>query len=723
MSVAHRFAWWALAAGAALGLLAGCAPAASSRGAPYRASRVPLPARSRGIFPGLRYTYRGVARLRYASPPASAALAGANDLLATGPAAILAATNTGIYRSADGGRTWARVFTGPRLWGWSALDAMPGGGYAALGERLGRGMRVQDGGVTAGTAPPAPVIAFSADGIHWRLRTARSPFAYGGPVLLQDQIALSGSGPHAIGFAVPDPIQTFFGSPPLRTTDGGRTWARLAAPQDATGLSLLPGGRTVYVTATGPAALGSSCYGAVYQSTDAGATWHLLASSCEPYPLMAVQFTDARRGFAAGGQNVKFGGGQVFEATVDGGRTWQTRWRTRPENGPVSDNGIVRIAMTGLRNGFVLTGGCTDGENGPCGGTVYATTDGGFRWLHTTQGAAMPGALSVAVLGSGRAIAAGPAGAGTAITSDAGLTWTAEDPAAWVGTGAYSASGSTALWSNSLGTYLTTDAGRHWAPVTLPAARGWRYATWLATAPDDLLGIEPNDQDYATLTSADGGLHWTRALIARRVSPADTLVGFALGTGPDAVALVGPGSECLSAAQVTKIQQSKPGWSPPSGASLLFTSADGGAHWRKASADLPFGVSDAVDVAVSGPRIAVTDSCYRLELSPDSGRHWRAEALGHGQFCLISEFGREIWLTCGSWLLHSTDGGARWMLYRLPAAAAARHSAALGGVAYPFTGVYATGPDSAVTPDGGSLLLTTDGGRTWTQRWPPLPGD
>ncbi len=379
--------------------------------------------------------------------------------------------------------------------------------------------------------------------------------------------------------------------------------------------------------------------------------------------------------------------------------------------------------MTGLRNGFVLTGGCTDGENGPCGGTVYATTDGGFRWLHTTQGAAMPGALSVAVLGSGRAIAAGPAGAGTAITSDAGLTWTAEDPAAWVGTGAYSASGSTALWSNSLGTYLTTDAGRHWAPVTLPAARGWRYATWLATAPDDLLGIEPNDQDYATLTSADGGLHWTRALIARRVSPADTLVGFALGTGPDAVALVGPGSECLSAAQVTKIQQSKPGWSPPSGASLPFTSADGGAHWRKASADLPFGVSDAVDVAVSGPRIAVTDSCYRLELSPDSGRHWRAEALGHGQFCSISEFGREIWLTCGSWLLHSTDGGARWMLYRLPAAAAARHSAALGGVAYPFTGVYATGPDSAVTPDGGSLLLTTDGGRTWTQRWPPLPGD
>ncbi len=285
VSFAHRFAWWALAAGAALGLLAGCAPAASSRGAPYRASRVPLSARYRGIFPGLRYTYRGVARLRYASPPASAALAGANDLLATGPAAILAATNTGIYRSADGGRTWARGFTGPRLWGWSALDAMPGGGYAALGERLGRGMRVQDGGVTAGTAPPAPVIAFSADGIHWQLRTARSPFAYGGPVLLEDQIALSGSGPHAVGFAVPDPIQTFFGSPPLRTTDGGRTWARLAAPQDATGLSLLPGGRTVFVTATGPAALGSRCYGAVYQSTDAGATWHLLASSCQPYPL------------------------------------------------------------------------------------------------------------------------------------------------------------------------------------------------------------------------------------------------------------------------------------------------------------------------------------------------------------------------------------------------------------------------------------------------------
>src|SRR5262249_56080804 len=141
-------------------------------------------------------------------------------------------------------RRGAGVVGGAGLWGWSSVDAMPSGGYAALGERLGRGMRVQDGATTAGTAPPTQVIAFSADGIRWRLRTAKFPRAKGGPVPPEDQIALSGSGPHAIGFAVPDPIQTFFSSLPLRTTDGGRTWTRLTAPLDATGLSLLPGGRT-----------------------------------------------------------------------------------------------------------------------------------------------------------------------------------------------------------------------------------------------------------------------------------------------------------------------------------------------------------------------------------------------------------------------------------------------------------------------------------------------
>jgi hypothetical protein len=207
-------------------------------------------------------------------------------------------------------------------------------------------------------------------------------------------------------------------------------------------------------------------------------------------------------------------------------------------------------------------------------------------------------ALSIAVPGPGRAIAAGAAGAGTAITADSGRTWNAQDPAAWVGTGAFSGAGRTALWSNSLGTFLSTDAGRQRTPVTLPAAGGWRYATWLDTAPDDLLGIEPNNQDYATLTSADGGRHWTRSLIPRDVPPADALLGSALGSARNAVAFVGPGTDCHGPDQVTKIQQSKPGWSPPSGTSLLFTSADGGAHWQPAGA-LPFGVPDVAAAAIS----------------------------------------------------------------------------------------------------------------------------
>jgi hypothetical protein len=64
-----------------------------------------------GPFPGLRYRDGGTVPLQGTPPPASSALPGANDLLSTAAtdtagATVLAAADSGIWRSTDGGASW-----------------------------------------------------------------------------------------------------------------------------------------------------------------------------------------------------------------------------------------------------------------------------------------------------------------------------------------------------------------------------------------------------------------------------------------------------------------------------------------------------------------------------------------------------------------------------------------------------------------------------------------
>ncbi|HXP21132.1 MAG TPA: hypothetical protein VN840_15930 [Streptosporangiaceae bacterium] len=679
------------------------------------APTAPVPARVRlphGLFAGLHGRYGGRARLTSAPPPASAALPGASDLLAAGRV-VLAATDQGIWRSADGGASWRLVLTGIRAW---SLTAVPAGGYAAIGDRPAR------------NGPGPAVLATSADGMRWRIMRVRasgtrafSSFGYG------YRFALTGLGPTAVGLAVPDVLAYWPGGTPMRSTDGGRAWAPIALPrasrslrEASTGLAIADGGRTMFVTAPGS---GTRCAGAVYRSADAGATWALLPGSCQRYPLMAVQFINARTGFAAGGMPSKFGGAQVVEFTSDGGRTWHTRWRTSRENGPRADDGIVRLDMVTARRGWALTGGCVGGQNGPCGGLVYATTDGGFRWYRTGQGA-----TSIAALGTGRGRAlAGADGADVlAITADGGRIWSRQAPPRWVRTTAFSGIGSAQLWANTLGGYLSGDAGARWSGARWLGTARFSYQTVLAAPSGRLLSYS---ESLVTLASSDGGQTWTSSAVPDRRRD-DQLLTVALGTGGTAFAATGAGAECATSAEIRRTEQVKPGWKPPPGRSALFTSEDGGARWRPAGVVLPFGVGFPAASAADGRRVAIVDACGRLQLSADGGLRWHAESLGKSVFCEVSVLRSAVWLSCQSdltafWVLHSIDGGATWTVYRLPVAAAA-NGISTGGPAPAAdigqTGIFATGPDSAIMPAGGSIWRTTDGGRSWTQSWPALPG-
>lgn len=677
---------------------AACGPATSTG---TTATPAGTPRATRGnAFPGLRYHDAGMARIISMAAPSSGALGGANDLLPVGRV-LLAATDTGLARSVDGGASWTDVLTGIPMW---SLTAAASGGVVALGERQ------------SGAGPGQPVIATSQDGVHW----ATEPVRIAGPSPIWPfgdgyRIAFSGIGAGSIGIAVPDIVASSAGGTPMRSTDGGRDWSPLSLHGATSGLDMLAGGRTVYATAPGP---NGRCAGAVYRSVDGGATWALLPASCQPYPLYSVQFLDATNGFAAGGLPAKLNGAQVVEATTDGASSWQTRWRTAPETGTDNADEIVRLDMVDAEHGWAITGGCVGGENGPCGGSVYVTSDGGAIWNRTNQTA-----VSIAGLSASRAVTGDSRTGISAVTIDGGRTWQSQAPPGAVATTGFSGAGGWLLWLTNLGTFQSRISPGEWKTFDPPAMAGAVNESWSLAPPGDLLGLAmTGGAPLQVRVSTNDGLTWNDVGVGQP-GPSLGISTGGLGPGGRAALLTGSG-QCLSQQQIRATEAKKPGWSPPAEPGMLFTSSDSGRHWRLANGGLPFSPNLAGDVAVSGSLLVAIDACGNLQSSTNGGHSWHKAPLGNSSLCSPSAFRNEVWVECGSagspgrtWVLHSTNAAATWSLRRLPA------GTGIDGSAPGLNGIVAIGPRSAVMPAGGSLWITRDGGKTWTQSWPALPGE
>lgn len=694
-AVGVRAYYWLLAV---MCLAAAACGSATSAGTTSTPAGNPRSAQG-SVFSGLRYHDAGTARIIAMAAPPSGALGGTNDLLSVGQV-VLAATDTGLARSVDGRASWTEVLTGIPMW---SLTAAATGGFVALGERQ------------SGAGPGQPVIATSLDGVHWGTEPVRLagpspawPFGDG------YRIAFSGIGAGAVGIAVPDIVASSAGGAPLRSTDGGRDWSPLSLQGATSGLDMLAGGRTVYTTAPGP---NRQCAGAVYRSVDGGATWALLPASCQPYPLYSVQFLDATDGFAAGGAPAKLNGAQVVEATTDGATSWQTRWRTPPETGTANADEIVRLDMVDAQHGWALTGGCVGGENGPCGGSVYVTSDGGATWNRTAQTA-----VSIAGISAARAVAGDSRTGISAVTIDGGRTWRSQAPPGAVATAGFSGAGGWLLWLTSLGTFQSRSSADSWKAFDPPAMAGASDESWSLAPPGDLLGIAMTGAAPPQVrASSNDGVTWNDVGV-RQPTPSLGISNGGLGPGGRAALLTGSG-QCLSRQQIGATEAKKPGWKPPTAPGTLFTSSDSGRHWQLANGGLAFSPSLAGDVAVSGPLLVAIDACGNLQVSTNGGHSWQKADLGSSSLCSPSAYRNEVWIECGSagaptaWVLHSTDAAATWSARRFPA------GTGIDGAAPALSGIVAIGPRSAVMPAGGSLWITRDGGKTWTQSWPALPGE
>ena len=234
-----------------------------------------------------------------------------------GYAAVGGGRASDLYRTTDGGRTWAVVgrgqpFTGPirftsRAAGW------------ALGGHL---YRTVDGGHSwRQQRPPAPFL----EGLPGRF-AALSMFGQRGVLAVEIPSGMLG---HSI-FDV--------------TSDGGVSWIRREGPQDGvfgnTGpprtLDATDADHWVFLTDT-----------RIWATSDAGLRWSAITTHAVAGNLLTASFADQTHGWASelppGCQTNDFRIGCTLVATDDGGRSWQpVSLPAAPTAGPAGRHTNIR---------------------------------------------------------------------------------------------------------------------------------------------------------------------------------------------------------------------------------------------------------------------------------------------------------------------------------------------------------------------------------------------
>lgn len=259
-----------------------------------------------------------------------------------------------VVRSVDGGRTWL-------------ADTVPG--FAALDFRSvfalndGAGFIASAGEAEKGLAK---ILATSDGGRHWH-----QVFSSDAKGVFLDAVAFWDL---RNGIALSDPVDGAFFV--LLTDDRGRTWTRIPAERlppvlpgeaafAASGSSLVARGTDVWI------GTGGGGRARVMHSSDRGGTWTVtdvpVHAEGAAAGIFSLDFFDARRGVAAGGDYTKPRLAATSVAlTFDGGRTW--RAARQPPAAYISGVSYAgspgRLVAVGLAGSFV-------------------SRDSGETWTHT----------------------------------------------------------------------------------------------------------------------------------------------------------------------------------------------------------------------------------------------------------------------------------------------------------------------------------------------------
>ncbi len=331
------------------------------------------------------------------------------------PATVYAATDyVGVFKSTDGGATWAPASTGLAYLYVNALAIDPSTSttlYAAGGHGV---FKSTDAG---GTWAPA------STGLTYLYTTAL-----------------------AIDPTTPTTLYAAGGGGVFKSTDAGGTWAAANA-----GLTW-PDVAALAIDPTTPTTLYAATAGGIFKSIDAGATW-AAATTGLPYRMYVLAVSPSTPSTVYAGTN--WGG--VYKST-DGGGHWTAA------NVGLTDLGVSAMATDPTTPATIYVGTTRGG--------VSRSTDAGDTWVAVNTG--LTGALWARALAidptTPSTIYAGMSDSGVFKSIDSGDHWTAP------GTGmtgvdvravAIDPLTPATLYAgeNDRGVFKSTDAGATWAAV------------------------------------------------------------------------------------------------------------------------------------------------------------------------------------------------------------------------------------------------------------------
>jgi len=611
------------------------------------------------------------------------------------------AQGDGMYRSADGGRTWTRIgLADSQQIGRILVDPRsPDRVFvAALGHPYGpnaeRGVfRTTDGGQTwrkvlgpdhatgaidLAFEPGNPDVVYAA---LWQAR--RTPWSVYPPL----------EGP---------------GSGLWKSSDGGDHWTRILgggfpASTGRIGLTVSAANpRRVYALVDGPE-------GGLYRSDDAGASWTRTSTDSRIWARgwyfgrLTADPSDADRVYVMN---------TILLRSDDGGRHFQAQsgdqtgddfhdlWidPAHPERQVLGSDQGTQVTLNGGRT-------WSSRLNQPTAQIYHVATDRGFPYRvygaqQDSGAASLPslspfhGALS---MGQFREVTAGgESGMIAPDPDDPSIIYggavdrldlrteqtRSVDPTlalpdlyrrAWTLPLAFSRRGPKALYFGNQKLFRTTDGGAHWAvispdltrkraepPASLQAAgmtsdagaephRGVIYA--IAPSPRDGQLLWVGTDDGLVWRSADGGAHWTDATPSE-LTPWSKVAGIEASPFDAGTAYV--------AVDRHRLEDRQP---------HLYRTRDGGRHWQSIATGLPEG--DFVNAVREDPvRRGLLYAATELGayLSFDAGDHWQPLQLNlprtsvrdleiHGDDLVIATHGRGFWILDGIGPLRQLDRG------------------------------------------------------------------
>lgn len=446
------------------------------------------------------------------------------------------------------------------------------------------------------------------------------------------------------------------------TTDGGKTWQQQWTGTRSADLdSLLVRQRvtlSVFGLEKGYALVG----GTLLTTADGGRAWQAVSFPSTGFRPVHMSFADSLTGWVAGEE----GSRPVLLSTADGGASWKTSFRPETQVPYLKDSASVSFADDS--HGWLYLKGDDFSSR------FYSTSDGGRTWNLLTQGVAggRPVAAPLIFLDTNTGYMGVSAGAGPIP-----------------------------------GTILVTrDGGRSWKGIG--EGRDWSIEGLVMDSLQDgwAMGSSPGKRDFL-LHTEDGWASWQQVLPGltptQDVSFLDASRGFGIGTASDPSALV--------------------------------RTEDGGATWSLVDAKLTRPLAISFVDAGSGWAVAENSASARQILhTGDGGRTWTPtaalpvdQANGLAPFYPYLRFfsASEGLVEPQEWpqttVARSRDGGKTWS----PQGLLTRKPGSWIKVAFatPDHGFAAVqNPREGFGTDTVTLQKTDDGGRTWANL-PALEGD